>query len=404
MATQQSVRHVNAMCALNVLFREGGMSRADLGRVLGLNRSTTGSIIADLMAERLVIEHESHSRHPGTARVGRPGIVIEIDPAGGTFIGAELGVDRLTVVVTDMVCRQIVHRSISFDAAHRSPETGVRRIAELIRSAMASVADRGPPRGLCVVIPALVKDGVVCNALTMGWRDVPLATMLRQRVMPDLPVMVENDANALAIGETYRGTSQRSDVVAFLLIENGVGGGITVGGRLFRGAFGFAGEFGQLIVGRGGFSGGRQKPGHLESYIGKDALLAIYRGKGGSAAATLADLLGALQRGDPTARMAASIWGRALARGLVQLIAVLNPGLIILGGSGAVIFRHVAAEVTKAVHRELLQTYPAPEIELSTLGPEGAAFGGACLIHQQMFSIDQSRIAQDRPALTLLRD
>ncbi len=402
MATPQSVRYLNAISALNALFRDGGMSRADLGRALGLNRSTTGNIITDLMAERLVIEHAAAPRPPDPPRVGRPGIVIEIDPAGGIFIGAELGVDRLTVVVTDMMCHQILRRSVPFDAAGRSPEMSVDQMASLIRATMEGIADRGPPRGLCVVIPALLEGGIVRNALTLGWRDVSLGAMLRERMAADLPILIENDANALAVAETYRGTSQRFDVVAFLLIENGVGGGITVGGRLFRGVHGFAGEFGQLLVGKGGYGGGRQKPGHLESYIGKDALLGRYREKGGPANATIEDFLTALRRGKRAARQTVSVWGRALARGLVQIAAVLNPGLIILGGSVAPAFRHVAKEVERTMNRELLETFPAPQIELSTLGPDGAAFGGACLVHQRMFSIDERRIAQADPALTLL--
>ena len=98
----QSVRYQNELRALDVLFREGAMSRADLARALGLNRSTTGNIIGSLMAQALVVERP-RARQPGVpVRTGRPGIDIELDPKGAVFIGAEIEVDRLTAVAIDL--------------------------------------------------------------------------------------------------------------------------------------------------------------------------------------------------------------------------------------------------------------------------------------------------------------
>jgi predicted NBD/HSP70 family sugar kinase len=396
MATSQSVRHLNEIRALNVLLREGGLSRADLARALGLNRSSTGHIVANLLIEQLVVEKSSPSTRDGDALPGRPGIELGINPRGGTFIGAEIGVDRLNVIAIDLTAHEILRRSIEFATSLQTPGDGVRRLAQLIRSAMGGLIPKSRVRGVCVTIPALLDDdGQVRNALTLGWRNVPLSSMLREHIGPDIPILVENDANAFAVAETYRGTSQRSDVVAFLLIENGVGGGIILGGKLFRGGFGFAGEFGQIVIGDRGFFAGRQTPGHLESYIGKDAILARYRENGGGSASTLDELLLCLERGDKTAQSTASDWGSRLANGLTQLTMVLNPGLIILGGSVAPVFRYVAEEVKEAMAREFLEGYPSPKIEISAFGPEGPAFGGACLIHQRIFSIDERRISLD---------
>ncbi len=396
MATSQSVRHLNKVRALNVLLREGGMSRADLARALGLNRSSTGHIVANLLSERLVVEKSLPTRRNSEAPPGRPGIELGINPRGGTFIGADIGVDRLNVIAIDLTAHEILRRSVEFATALQSPQDGVRRLAEIVSSAIEGLVSKSSVRGICVTIPALLDDdGQVRNALTLGWHNVPLSSMLRKHLGLNIPILVENDANAFAVAETYRGTSQRSDVVAFLLIENGVGGGIVLGGKLFRGGFGFAGEFGQIVIGDRGYFAGRQTPGHLESYIGKDAILARYRMNGGPATATLDELLLSLERGDGAARRTASDWGSRLANGLTQLTMVLNPGLIILGGSVAPVFRYVADEVKDAMGREFLDGYPGPKVEISTFGSEGSAFGGACLIHQRMFSIDERRISLD---------
>ena len=409
MATPQSVRYLNEIRALNALFRSGGMSRADLARSLGLNRSTTGHIIANLMAEALVLERPELPRGGETAKIGRPGIQIEIDPAGATFIGAEIGVDRLTVVAIDLAAGEIERRSLAFPTFEHSAEAGIDRIAAMIGDVIEALPDRSRLRGLCVALPALLDgEGNVINALLIGWRDVELKARIAARLgkrfgVFDLALTIENDANAFAIAETYRDTSHRSETVAFLLIENGAGGGIVIGGRLFRGARGLAGEFGQLVVGGAGYLAGRPKPGHLESYIGKDAVLARFIANGGQPGADLAQLLAALDAGDPVARKTASEWGAGLASGLIQLTSVLNPGMIILGGSVAPIYRHVAAAVEAAMQREFLEGFPMPKIEVSTLGLEGPALGGALLMHQRMFSIDETAIYASEQKLTLFR-
>ncbi|BCP53650.1 transcriptional regulator [Kaistia sp. 32K] len=398
MATPQSVRYLNEIRALNALFRSGGMSRADLARMLGLNRSTTGNIIANLMADALVVERPDGGRGEGAAKTGRPGINIEIDPAGATFLGAEIGVDRLTVVAINLCAQEIRRISRPFPIFQQSLEAGLDQLAVMIAEVIEALPEATRIRGLCLTLPALLDaDGKVINALMIGWRDVDLKALITARLAArfprlELPISIENDANAFAIAETYRDTSHSAETVAFLLIENGAGGGIVIGGRLFRGSAGFAGEFGQIVVGGEGFSAGRPKPGHLESYIGKDAVLARYRAHGAATDADLDQLIAALGAGDASAIRTVREWGGGLAMGLIQLSSVLNPGVILLGGSVAQLFRFVAEEVEAAMRREFLEGFPMPKIEISRLGLEGPALGGALIMHQRMFSIDESAI------------
>ncbi len=409
MATPQSVRYLNEIRALNALFRTGGMSRADLARQLGLNRSTTGNIIADLMAAGLAVERSDLPRGDGPVRTGRPGIQIDLDATGATFLGAEIGVDRLTVVAIDMAAQEIRRQSIAFPTFEQTADATSDRIAAMIADMVVALARPERVRGLCVTLPALLDGaGDVINALIIGWRDVRLKEMLAKRLaarLPglDLPIELENDANAFAIAETYRDTAHRAETVAFLLIENGAGGGIVIGGRLFRGAAGLAGEFGQIVVGGDGFYVGRHKPGHLESYIGKDAVVARYRAVSGDPTAGLDGLLAAVASSEAPALRTAADWGRNLAIGLVQVASVLNPGAIILGGSVAPLFRVVAGEVEAAMRREFLDGFPMPRIEVSALGLEGPALGGALIMHQRMFSVDESVIYAGEQPLTLFR-
>jgi predicted NBD/HSP70 family sugar kinase len=389
MATPYSIRYLNELRALNVLFRNNGMSRADLARALGLNRSTTGNIIANLRADSLVVERPELERGP-EVRTGRPGIQIELDPNGGTFIGAEIGVDRITVVAIDLTARELQRKSIAFDTAERAPDEGIDAAVELIQAVIASIANRQSIRGLCVSLPALLdREGNVVNALLLGWRNIPLRANLIERIGEEFPIVIENDANAFGIAESYVDTSLKTETIAFLLIENGVGGGIVIGGQLFRGSAGHAGEFGQVVLGGEGFYRGRTRPGHLESYVGKDALLARYYWHGADLAATLEDFLAALNKNDPLALKTADDWGQKLALGLTQVASVLNPTSIILGGSVSPVFASVADSVAAAMEREFIEGFPSPRVTISKLGLEGPALGGALLMHQHMFSVDE---------------
>ncbi|MCQ8279611.1 ROK family transcriptional regulator [Acetobacteraceae bacterium KSS8] len=392
--TPQSVRYVNELRALNVLFREGGMSRAALARQLNLNRSTTGNIIANLLNEGLVAEHQSARHLEAEYRTGRPGIVIELQRMGATFVGAEIGVDRLTVLAIDLRGDVLDIRGADYATARHSPEEAVAQLGAMARDILPAAGARRRIGGFGVAIPALLDRGTVREALHIGWRDVKLAALLRQEMQRELgrhtAISIENDANALALAETYAGTSGRSDTVAFFLIESGAGGGIVIGGELFRGAHGVAAEFGHLHMGGDGYGSNPGRKGSLESYIGKAAVLSRYAERSGNAAPDLDSLLDALERGEPAARATAEEWGGWLTRGLLHVVNVLNPGLVIIGGSVGALFAHVSDDVQAGLARELPEGFPAPNVELSRLGPEGAAFGSAILMHQRMFSVDQA--------------
>jgi predicted NBD/HSP70 family sugar kinase len=395
--TPQSVRYVNELRALNVLFRDGGMSRAALARQLGLNRSTTGNIIANLIAEGLVMERVAARHLDAAYRTGRPGIMLELDPSGMTFLGAEIGLDRLQLVAMDLSGRIIARRRNAWPAVTCTPDETCAHLAALVRDILPSIGSRRRIGGFGVAIPALIDGEVVREATLMKWRDVPLVSLLHQHLSAELgdhvPIVVENDANALALAETYSGTSRRSDTVAFFMIDGGAGGGIVIGGELFRGSNGVAGEFGHLKMGGDGYAGISSHRGSLESYIGKAAVLARYYAHGGTLGADLPHLLAALAAGEEAARLTAQDWGEWLARGLLHVVNVLNPGLVIVGGSVGALLPHVSDIVEATLAKELRVGFPPPKVELSKLAEEGAAFGSAFLMHQRMFSVDQSVLA-----------
>ena len=254
-------------------------------------------------------------------------------------------------------------------------------------------------KGVGISAPMHIRpDGIVRLAPRIGWRDLALTRIIEASIPEHIPVMIENDANAFAIGDGYK--HSQSGVTLFLLIETGVGGGILIDGKLFRGGHGMAGEIGHILVpGTGGVS--------LEQAAGREALISRYRAETGRRDAELPDFLEAVRDREPAAVAIAEDWARNLAFTLSQACRLIDPGRIVLGGSVAALYPLVAARV--AVHMSSRQevsfpstqqavTFPAPQIVVDGDAEFGSAFGAACMLHQRFLSFANDDLFGDGPA------
>lgn len=204
----------------------------------------------------------------------------------------------------------------------KGPERVVRAIAELLGGLDGRVTAVG------VGSPGLVRDGVVMFAPNLeGWsQPVPLEEMVGEAV--GVPVVVDNDANVGALGEWAGGAGRGARHLLGVWLGTGVGGGLVLDGKPYRGAFGGAGELGHMIVQRGGALCGCGRRGCVEAYAGRAALEA-------AAAASL-------EAGRPTAladiqerrgkkRMTAAVWAEALAEGDALASRLLGDAVEALG-------------------------------------------------------------------------
>ena len=383
-SSPRRIRQRNELAVLRALFERGRLSRADLARELRLNRSSSGNIIVDLFSDGLVRAVDDES--PTSGRAGRPGILLELVPEAACFVGLEIGVEHISVVEMDLGGN--VTRSLQqpFDA--RSAGVG----PSLARAVQLAIGDMHADRlarcvGVGVATPAQMDQaGRIRVAPLLGWRDVDLAAQARLALPAGMAVMVENDANAFAIGVTYGQRNPHKGVTLLVNMESGVGGGILIDGRLFRGGTGLAGEIGHLRM-------GQDDPETVEEKIGLLRLLRDYRSHSGRDDATLPDLLCDVRDREPGAVQIAEDWARALAFALTQVCRIIDAGTVVLGGSVAALYPLVAARVT--VHLRALQenSFALPAISLADSMTTGAAFGAACMLHQRFLSLDSVRLA-----------
>ncbi|NTI52995.1 ROK family protein [Agrobacterium rhizogenes] len=386
-SSPRKIRQNNIVAALQTLYVHRCLSRAELARKLGMNRSSSGEIVSDLTSGGYIREADDVSRAGGLqSRAGRPGIMLEIIPDAAYFVGVELGVEHISTAVIDLTGDVRACRKIAFDTPSSSPEEAMKRGVDLALDAMPKdMVARC--RGLGISTPAHIRsDGVVSLAPIIGWRDIPLADLGRSVFPANVPIVIENDANAFAIGDSYRhGTS---GVTLFLLMETGVGGGIMIDGKLFRGGHGLAGEIGHTLVpGSGG-----QK---FEQLIGRELILRQYREATGRADAELQELIDEVRDRVPDAVNIAEKWSRHLAYALLQACRLIDPDRIVLGGSVASLYPMVAARVASHMAEGQIIAFPSPDIVVDDDADFGSAFGAACILHQRFLSLENEEFGGD---------
>jgi predicted NBD/HSP70 family sugar kinase len=321
---------------------------------------------------------------------GRPGIMLELVAGAVFFLGIEIGVEHITTVEIDLGCSIVSTAVEAFDGASAAVSTAVERAVQMAFGAVPA-SRLGRCEGIGIAAPAQMdKHGFVRTAPLLGWENVQLVELVRERLPVAVPVIAENDANAFAIGATYGRNELHSGVTLFLVMESGVGGGILVNGSLFRGANGLAGEIGHLRI------GGVSDPNHtLEQALGLEHVMAEYRGISGLAEPTFGHFLADVRDRVPGAVSIAEDWAKALAFGLIQACRVIDADRIVLGGSVAALYPLMAARVTHYIQSTQEASFPLPYIVLNDDQTVGPAFGAACILHQRYLSLESQRFAEE---------
>lgn len=389
MSMPKAVRHINETRVIQALFRDGPMSRAELGRRLSLTRSTAGSIITQLVHQGLV--QERAAMDSSDSKIGRPGLLVSLRGDHAHFLGAEIGVENLRMLALDFA-GQIVWKSCIKYEDGTDPEAVLRVLQRSVSAFRAEHRADAHIEGLCVTVPGLLTlDGSVLSTPILGWTNTEAKDLFSAGLSDVGDVLVENDANAFATAETYLNGKDSIGTSLFIFMDSGVGGGLIADGRLVHGQHGFAGEVGHIPVGEQGYAISSVVPGSFESYVGKDALLNRIRHYGGDAK-DIAALADKFRAGDAAARATVAEWARWLARGLAILVATLDPGRIVLGGECAELAKLCLSEIEAHLSAMLLKGRPLPDIEVSKFGQEAVSLGAACMLHRSSFTVDSSLV------------
>jgi glucokinase len=211
-----------------------------------------------------------------------------------------------------------------------------------------------------------------------GWDDVPVADWLEAQT--GLPTLLENDANCAAIGEAWLGAAKNFEDFILLTLGTGVGGGIFLGGKLFTGRFGAAGELGLITLNPDGYPCRSGNRGSLEQYV---SIGSIHRATG-KEPATMGQLAKA---GDPMALKFWQDYGRLLGAGLASLVYVLTPEAIVIGGGISASSEFFLPSTLKEIEKRVVSPSRFRlKLLTAALGNNAGMLGAAKLVWQEIES------------------
>ena len=378
-ADQTTVRRANLGVVLRHVASSGSRSRAQIAAETGLTRGTVSSLVSELIARDLLYETGETTVPRG---IGRPGAALELsDVVVG--VGLEVNVDYLAVSVEDLT-------GTSATSAGRTATTATRlrascSTASARRCGTLSTPPRptgSAPAGVTVAVAGLVEEasGTVVLAPNMGWADLPVAAELESRL--GLPVVVENEANLAALAEHWTGAAVGIDDFVCVFGEVGVGGGIVLGGRLFRGTHGFGGEFGHISVDPEGRACACGSRGCVETLVGQES---IARAAGISPVAgrprSLTDeLVRRAQDGAPAVLTALDDAGRWLGIALASAFNLLDLRAVVLGGCFGPLAPWLADGVRQTLEERSLAARSGTFTVVPSAFGDGAAVRGAAAL------------------------
>jgi len=373
-----AIRRLNVIRLFHALRENPNASQAELGRLTGLDKATTSAVVAQLLEEGLIERTEG----PRTRRIGRPETALVIAPSAGLLVGARLEPGTIRIVTATLGGAVLEHLQIpgSTDIGEAAA-----RLHEGIDRAVAASGPGLPVRGVGVGIPALMdRDGRLVLAPNLGWRDTPIRALLESAL--GAPVYIDNDTKAAAMAERLFGVCRDVEDFVYLTGHSGVGGGLVLGGRLYRGAQGFAGEVGHVTVVPDGRPCGCGKRGCLETYVSEAAILAQAAERGRDFP-DLAALAVAARAGDDVMRALLDEVGDRLGFALSHLVNLMNPELVVLGGNLSVAADVFLPALNHALERHALEPLRRSlRLLVSPLGPDAVPMGGIALAMEGFLS------------------
>jgi predicted NBD/HSP70 family sugar kinase len=374
-----------APAVLRLIWQERRISRADIARRLDLSRSTVSEIVEELLPTGLVAEVGA-----GASSGGRRPIVLEFQDDAFCLVGVDMGAAHVSVALTNLRGQVLAWGEVRH--AVREDARGARRvIGKLVDEVLAGVkgaAARLVGVGLAVPCPVDPRHPEVLSEVVMpAWGGRLGLTPLAERL--GVPLLLDNDANLGALAERWWGVGQQVDDFAFIKVATGVGSGHIIGGKIYRGASGIAGEIGHVAIDSSGPPCVCGLRGCLTTYIGTKAMVeragTLLREHPASAIVgapiTIDAIVDAALAGDALAQQVVGEAGEKLGVAVAGMLNLLNPALVVVGGGLARLGDLLLEPIRRTVRsRSLVSSVAASEIVASGLGAQDVAVGAATLV------------------------
>ncbi|MCC9263281.1 ROK family protein [Bacillus velezensis] len=371
-ADQAFVKKVNQKLLLNEILKNSPISRAKLSEMTGLNKSTVSSQVNTLMKENLVFEIGQ-----GQSSGGRRPVMLVFNKKAGYSVGIDVGVDYINGILTDL------EGTIVLDQHHHlecnSPEITKDILIDMIHHFIANMPQS--PYGLIgigICVPGLIdKNQKIVFAPNSNWRNIDLKPFIQKKF--NVPVFIENEANAGAYGEKVFGAAKNHDNMIYVSIGTGIGIGVIINNDLYRGVGGFSGEMGHMTIDFNGPKCSCGNRGCWELYASEKALIKSLKTK--EKKVSTQDIIDLAHLNDIGTLHALQNFGFYLGIGLTNILNTFNPQAIILRNSiiesHPMVLHSIKSEVSSRVYSQLDNSY---ELLPSFLGKNAPALGMSSIV------------------------
>jgi len=370
---------------LRLIWREQNISRAEIARRTELARSTVSEIVGTLLPTGLVAEIG-----PGQSRGGRRPIVLQFQDEACSLFGIEMGATHVVVVQTDLRGRVLASHQADVDARNEPVEARALML-ELAEHCLRE-SGRGARSlvGIGVAVPSPVdpRDPDSLSEIVLpAWQGRHGLEVLSERY--GVPLLIENDANCGALAERWWGAGRGVEDFAYVKIGTGVGSGHVIGGEVYRGATGVAGEIGHLAIDPTGGQCVCGLRGCLTTFVGTAALTArasllleeFPQSELAEKEITISAIEDAALAGDLLALQLTREMAAHLGTALAGMLNLMNPSMVVLEGNFVRLGDLLLAPLRETIEkRTLVNSVAASEVRSTELGPESIAIGAATLI------------------------
>ena len=340
-ADQLLVKQINKILVLNTIYRDRTISRAEISKLTGLNKSTVSALVDELLSEGLVLEIGI-----GESQGGRKPINLAINSEFGSVIGIDLGVNYVLSILTNFAGDIIWEKRVATNNVMNSQEQNVDHLFTLIKETMQHApSTRCGIIGIGVGAPGMVNydQGYILSAPNLLWENIKLKDIIEDEF--NIPTLVDNEANAGAIGEKWFGFGKKISELVYVSAGTGIGAGIVINNELYRGARGLAGEIGHMTVDVHGIKCTCGNIGCWEEYASEKALLRYLKenatkhpdslllaeGSLNPDSLTIFKIAEAAKKGDSLAIAGLKNIGYYLGVGIANLINVFDPQCVVVG-------------------------------------------------------------------------
>lgn len=360
------------MRVVRALQTHGAMTQVEIAGTTGLSPATVSNLVKALDANETV-------RLEPSIRNGRRAVLVSLPVARQLVAGIAFG-ERDVRVAIGTGPRDLTgtHR-MPLPTDHRADESLERAVQLLLDLIQTAGMTRAELCALTIGVPAPIdiESGRVGNdGIMPGWSGVDLREELQSAL--GAPVRVENTANLAAVGELKLGSLRGVETGVYLKISHGVGAGLIIAGELFRGHTGTAGQLGHVTIDEHGPACRCGNRGCLETYIGSRAILDALARTHGSL--TLRDVVNRVLRGDPACTRVVQDAGRCLGQAVANLVNLMNPEVVVLGGPFARVAEVVFGPMQAALDRCVMSSAAAAvELRAGTLDADADIIGALAL-------------------------